>query len=345
MERKVYEQSELNNLICYANLKARITSFKNIMFKPCKDYKRVREYGTQHLINTLLKDYDRSIVVELTDGDLEFVNSSFVSAFMKRLMIRYINEDEKLEDKEATKKILLSSKTFNDMTCDEFEQVFNGLGAKIKYNYVPLLFTRYFFTINGDGAKEFITTKLDKEYVARQLIRTSGMTDRSEYYAGLGVRYCDLSDKNLTSIYKKLLKLNKEHAKEFFIMVNSMKTLGATEFIDSFIRFGENGFKTKDLTTSSNNIIADKATHQGIAVGFIVAMANPTTEDVEVYKSQQMKRAFFYTIMGSLAEIYPEYFKEKDKKENKNYDYWQELDNMILLSEDYSRKRSNTSSR
>ena len=78
---------------------------------------------------------------------------------------------------------------------------------------------------------------------------TSGLNPRASYYSGRGVMYCDLNPDNLTAIFSKLLKIDTKFALNFVKMVLDMKTLGATEFINSFTSLGINNFEYNSILT------------------------------------------------------------------------------------------------
>ena len=215
------------------------------------------------------------------------------------------------------------------MEADEIEKLFEELGNSRGFYYIPGLYQRYFFTIKGKGVNEYLLTKVDKYDIAREFLQTSGLSTRAEYYAGLGVRYWDLEPNHLKSIYYKFLRLNPEAAVEFYKMVILMKTLGATEFIDTLYRFARNDFKTEGLFIADNNVVSDSATHTGMAIGFFAALGNNQSIDDQVRLSNNMKYSFFSDISDSLSKIAPELFEKHLKEFRKIMKRYPEIKNII----------------
>ncbi|MBR5662456.1 MAG: hypothetical protein IKX00_02250 [Bacilli bacterium] len=282
------------------------------------------EYGQQILTNIVFKNVDKNFANDFSNAELEFVNSDCVCDYVKELMTKCLKADEDFNEEESEAiKLLQSEKTFNKMTADEIEKLVEELGNSRGFYYIPGLYQRYFFTIKGKGVNEYLLTKVDKYDIAREFLQTSGLSTRAEYYAGLGVRYWDLEPNHLKSIYYKFLRLNPEAAVEFYKMVILMKTLGATEFIDTLYRFARNDFKTEGLFIADNNVVSDSATHTGMAIGFFAALGNNQSIDDQVRLSNNMKYSFFSDISDSLSKIAPELFekhlKEFRKREMNNY--------------------------
>ena len=78
---------------------------------------------------------------------------------------------------------------------------------------------------------------------ARDYVGHVGMSKRPAYYSGHGARRGDLSAKQLLGIYDQIL----EHegigpALEFIKMVGSLKSLGATPFLEELYRLQYNGW-------------------------------------------------------------------------------------------------------
>ena len=279
----------------------------------------IMDYRKNLLCNIIFKNVDRNFANDFQDYELEFINSEVVCNFVKQLMVICLRNSEGFnEEKSEAMKLLQNKKTFNEMTADEIEKLVEELGESKGFYHVPGLYQRYFFTISGKGVNEYLLTKVDKYDIAREFLQTSGLSTRSEYYSGLGVRYCDLGPKHLKSIYNKFLKLNPQLAVEFYKMVISMNTLGASEFIDTLYRFARNDFKTEGLFVADNNVVTDNATHTSMVIGLFAALSNNQSKDEEVRLSNNMKYSFFYDISKSLSEIDPELFEKQLKDVRKN---------------------------
>lgn len=69
---------------------------------------------------------------------------------------------------------------------------------------------------------------------AREIVRSVGMSDRPEYYSGRGATTSDLDGDKLYAIYQKITKeLGTKQADAFVTMVKKLRTLSATNFLNS----------------------------------------------------------------------------------------------------------------
>ena len=69
---------------------------------------------------------------------------------------------------------------------------------------------------------------------AREIVRSVGMCDRPEYYSGRGATTSDLDGDKLYAIYQKITQeLGANPADAFVTMVKKLKTLSATNFLNS----------------------------------------------------------------------------------------------------------------
>lgn len=125
---------------------------------------------------------------------------------------------------------------------------------------------------------------------------------------GRGVKECDLNANNLEEIFNKLCVLDKDYALEFVKMVYSMKTLGATEFIESFYLFAMNNFKHFASNITDSNISFgnsnDKNRH-AIAVGIIMSSIGSNDMSTQIYMTEVIKKNFISQIRGKLRRIDP----------------------------------------
>lgn len=84
--------------------------------------------------------------------------------------------------------------------------------------------------------------------LAREIVRSVGMCDRPEYYSGRGVTTSDLDGDKLYAIYQKITQeLGAKQAEEFVIMVKKLKTLSATNFLNSLYALEQNDW-TADIS-------------------------------------------------------------------------------------------------
>lgn len=281
------------------------------------------EYRKSLLVNIITKNLNKNFANEFSKDELEFINSNCISGFVKELMIICLKNDKEInENTSAAMKILQSKKSFNKMTVDEIEKIVEDLSNSRGFNHVPGLYKRYFFTVSAKGVKEYLLTRVDKFDIVQEFLQTSGLSTRAEYYAGDGVRSWDLGPKHLKSIYLKFLNLNPQLAVEFYKMVMSMHTLGASEFIDTLYRFARNDFKTEGLFVANNNVATDNATQASMVIGLYAALGNYQSKDEQVRLSNDMKYTFFWNVTKSLSEIDPElhekYMKAAIEREMNN---------------------------
>ena len=95
---------------------------------------------------------------------------------------------------------------------------------------------------------------------AREIVRSVGMCDRPEYYSGRGVTTSDLDGDKLYAIYQKITQeLGAKQAEEFVTMVKKLKTLSATNFLNSLYALEQNDW-TADISfyESDGDVSFDK---------------------------------------------------------------------------------------
>lgn len=265
------------------------------------------EYRESILNRVIFKNVNRNFVNDFSSAELEFINSKCACDLIKELMTICLRNSEGFKEEESeAMKLLQDEKTFNEMSAEEIEKLVEELGDSRGFHRVPELYKRYFFTISGKGVNEYLLTRVDKYDIVQEFLQTSGLSTRAEYYAGCGVRYWDLGPDHLKSIYYKFSRLNPESAVEFYKMVISMDTLGASEFIDTLYRFARNDFKTEGLTVAKNNLATDNATNDSMYIGLIAALGNNQSEEDQVRLSNNMKVSFFWDVYKSLSKLDPE---------------------------------------
>ena len=213
------------------------------------------------LVTRLLKmDRGRSCVIEYTKEQKKFIKSKYLSNYFKESIKEMLGESISKE----LLNILNCEKNISEMTEEEIkiikteiDEFYRTNGKSEKWN-ISSCFMPYIYKLNSEGTKKFIINNTYPAELAKQILNTSGLNPRSSYYSGRGVNYGDLNDKHLAEIYRKLLILEPNYAKSFVWLVDNMRTLGATEFIDSFINLGHAGFDyNKFNVISDSNISLD----------------------------------------------------------------------------------------
>lgn len=299
-----------------------IEAHKELIGKTCKDeYSEIKDCGMEFIRKLLTNDWGRSIVYEYSEGAKNFMQSKYLSNYLKHNLKKMLGEmnftsQEKIFYPDEMIRLLNSSKTLNEMTEEEIKYIFNHLkmcmSNKIIKNSVDTKVVKCFnlllYKLNGKGAVALLKdyNYITKSELANHILLTSGLTDRASYYSGRGVNYSDLSDRNLVAIFKKLMVIDINYALNFVEMVLSMKTIGATEFINSFKDLAENNFNYDALKVSDNNITLDGVYgEQSVAVGLasIFSAINNKDEDYQIRQSDRIKRTFLFDIKPILKEI------------------------------------------
>lgn len=261
------------------------------------EYEEVIDDCAVSLLSKFLRlDWGRSIVFEYSQSQKKFLKSKELSNYFKESIKELLGDSisEELEN------ILNSDKDINDMSEEEIkalylevENYYKTNGKSPKSNISSRLMS-YFYKLNGKGVLSYIKNTTYPSILAREILLTCGLNDRSSYYSGRGVNYGDLNDKNLVAIYKKLLKFDPSYAKDFVELVNNMRTLGATEFIDSFINFGYSNFSLKKDVISDENVSLNGVHGDARYVVAAVSMFEfgRRDEGYQVSATEDMKEAF-----------------------------------------------------
>lgn len=291
-----------------------IKAHKRLIGKTCKsDYYEIKDCGVKFIYNILLRDWGRSMVYNYSKGAGDFIDSKYLSDYFKT-SIKELLASENISDE--VNNAIDSDKLFNDMSEGEIKAIYSSIQefykkAKEKPTNVASFIMLYLYKLDGKGVISFIKNNVDHRDLASHILRTCGLNDRASYYSGRGVNYSDLSDRNLVAIFRKLLKLDKNYAIEFVEMVKQMKTLGATEFINSFMNFAANGFKTENLQLDDSNIsvdgLYDETRDTAAFVSILTAMSRGNDMNHQVYASNEMKNSFISRVAPILMTIDPEH--------------------------------------
>ena len=152
---------------------------------------------------------------------------------------------------------------------------------------------------------------VDNKNLAKDILSKSGLNSRASFYSGRGVNCGDLNDKNLFLIFQELLKLDSNYAVEFVEVVMQMKTLGATEFINSFMNFAMNGFKFDSTIFEEDNLSLDGIYGQSkYSVSFISIYSTINRGHDMHYQisvSEEIKYLFISRISCILQKLNPEF--------------------------------------
>lgn len=272
------------------------------------DYEKIDDCGVYFISRFLTLDWGRSIVCTYNSSAVDFVNSKYLSDYFKDNM-RELLEDTMTDEIED---ILNSDKDINQMSGEEIKIIYDAVeeyyhinGRSPKSN-ISSNFLAYIYKLNGDGVSSFLKKYIDGESLARRILLTSGVNDSASYYSGRGVNYGDLNENNLVAMFEKLVRIDKKFALNFVKMVCGMKTLGASEFITSFIRLGRNKFEYSSKKITSKNISLDGVHGEARdAVAFISVLStmNRRDDDYQIVGSESMKRSFISKIWTEFKNL------------------------------------------
>lgn len=301
-----------------------IETHKKLVGNSCKnEYWEIKDCGVNFIKEFLARDWGRSIVYEYSNGAQKFIKSKYLSDYFKT-SIKELLANQKIN--EELLNILNSEKSINDMSEEEITLIYStikdtyaktdGKIVNVASQIIPLL-----YKLDGSGVASFLKNNVSNEKLASQILLTSGLSDRASYYSGRGVKPGDLNENNLVAIFNKLIKIDINYGINFVEMVKEMETLGATEFINSFMNFASNNFYVNELIIENNNISLD-GLYGGTrdAVGYISIIESMNSDNYNYQKmlSNQMKSSFLAKVMPVLQSIDPDYGLQN---EDADFDY------------------------
>lgn len=309
-----------------------IENHKKLIDRTCKsDYWEVKDCGIEFIDEFLSRDSGRTIVYHYSKGAEKFMKSEYLSNYFKqRLKNMFVEMDHVAGIKclftPNMEKLLNNPKTINEMTEEEIKYIYTKLKQYTSSNnrYKEIMvekidyktancFRKLLYKLDGDGVVACIKDDnyVSKRQLADELLDTSGLNSRASYYSGRGVNYGDLNDENLVAIFNKLLKLDIDYATNFVDMVQKMETLGATEFIDTFINFANNHFKCDGLDIENSQIsLNGSSDNERYVIGFLSLVEKSyrgNDQDYQIRASEQMKDAFMAKISPVSPEIKPSF--------------------------------------
>jgi len=305
------------------NAKELIETHKNLIGKKAKENNyEISDCGISFIYDLLSQDYGRSIVYNYSHASKTFMKSKYLSDYLKHRIKKLLAEMDNINNEtclytEEIIKILNSSKTFNEMDENEIKAIYDKIKIYMSKNkYQNQIIDKktghcFIYLLYKLDSKGIISLLKDENYITRyelatQILRTSGLNDRASYYSGRGVNYGDLNDENLAAIFKKLLVIDLDYALNYVEMVKQMKTLGATEFINSFKNLAKNNFKVESSNLSRSNVSLDGLYDEQREIsGFIsyFSVMNGNCEEYQIYQTEQMKNSFISRINPLLKEI------------------------------------------
>lgn len=307
MDDYIKIESKIDSIMSEEKL---IETHKNLIGKTCKNYfHEIKDCGVDFIGKFLTNDR-RTVVYEYSKGAKKFIKSKYLSDYFKT-SIRKLLSNEELS--EVVLNALNSDKLINDMSEEEILAIYSAI--KGYYGHSPIIdmanagnyFMQLLYKLDGEGVISFIKNNVSTSDLARYILSTSGLNESASYYSGRGCNYGDLNENHLVAIFNKLFKIDADYATNFAEMVYQMKTLGATEFINSFMDLAANGFKMESLKTEDSNISLDGVygkARDAVAFGSIFSKINIGNDQVHQIKaSEQTKKVFMARITPIIQSI------------------------------------------
>lgn len=290
-----------------------IENHKSLIGKHCKNYYyEIKDCGVDFVKKFLSIDWGRSIVYNYSQEAINFIHSKYLSDYFKSSIKELIKNDNP-----EVQTIINSDKLINDMSEDELATIYSSI--KSFYNKeenketvnVANYFMSLLYKLDGKGVISYIKNNVNKRDLARRILLTSGLTDRASYYSGRGVNLSDLNENNLVAIFEKLLKYDTSYGVNFVELVQRQKTLGATEFINSFNDFATNDFKLDGLKIENSNIsldgVYDDARDTVAFISIFSVFNRGDDEEYQIELSERIKKSFISKIRPFLIKINPEF--------------------------------------
>ena len=100
------------------------------------------------------------------------------------------------------------------------------------------------------------------ERICTDILYKAGLSCRTGFYLGRGVRASVIGTDHLIKIYGLLKKISPLFSDEFVKLLDRMETIGGTELINTFYRFGRNCFISDGVEIATNNFVGENATHE-----------------------------------------------------------------------------------
>lgn len=134
---------------------------------------------------------------------------------------------------------------------------------------------------------------------------------RPSIFAGRGPCYSDLDGGILFNIFYELDKLNSKYGEDFIKLVDSIPSMGATEFLNAFYDFARHDFIFEENELENNQRVVEGITDRRkkqdgacqIGAGLGIFNTNKTEEEANKISSG-IKRIFYHWVRKHYAEKY-----------------------------------------
>lgn len=322
MEKKIISEEKYDKLkekIRYdaKDINELINIYDYLKDKKAKYYNGIHENAHLSFLESLLFKTESDRLSGYSEVDEEFLKSEYLSKELKNEIYDRIKNYNCPSD---LVNLLNGEKLINDFSKEEIKQIMNydiPDDNKEKYNYFCHLINNYLFVLDGTGVVEYIK-ELYKEQLPIVMLRKSNVVTRSSYYSGYGVDYSLLGQRHLFSLYKKFVKYYPDKAEEFEKLVNYIPRLTATEFINNYNEFINNGldsnFILKEGNISIDGVYDQTRDFVGIVSIFSLLGEPKSVREIEVEK--EFEKRTNDSIKKEFNEMVKEYKKSQDSKED-----------------------------
>ena len=261
--------------------------------------------GAIYFINKIFqRNSEKRSLFYYSNSENEFIKSSYLSNYFKICIKKLLEESPN----ERLNNILNSDQDINEMEEEEIKLIKDSIDA-FYFNSdckgvanIAILFMTYLYKLDGKGVTSYIKHNIPANDVAYKIMFDSGINPNAKYYSGRGVTLSDLNSDILNEVFNQLFILDKEFALDFVRMVNDMKTLGATEFIEEFYLLTENKFKQFN---NSNASLREFNHGNQLIISFATTMSKMQSPDIneQIRLSNDIKKDFLKSIRKKLEEI------------------------------------------
>ena len=233
-------------------------------------------------------DYGYDMIAKLirsnSGANKEFLRSYYVSDYFKQAIKEIVNPED---FSESAIKVINSGKDFKDMSSGELYEIYSGITnyynrplkvvnvytiadgkpngeskdfVQKRVHNISYFFKEFLFNCPGENVRGVILLSAAlRDKFARYILNANGLNDDPAFYAGRGVCISDLNSQKLYGIFYDLLEFDSTWwAKNFLELVKKMETLGATEFINTFLTFAAFGFISKVQPSQNNYSLESK---------------------------------------------------------------------------------------
>lgn len=207
----------------------------------------IQDCGEAFITQLLTRDRGRCIVYRYTKGAKEFINSEYLSSYIKEKLKKQMPKSNLTM---SVINLLNSNKNINEMNKEEISSIMVAIKrGNIRGNDHRIIncFSELLYKLDGEGATKYIKDYVSDLTLADHIIYTSGIHTDPDYYRGIGVEPDCLSDENLCAIFEKLCLIDPEYAINFVEMIKQLSELSPSSVITAFQKLAKNHFQVEEI--------------------------------------------------------------------------------------------------